>query len=126
MRAMVQKNHGRLAMIHGTWQPFQDHGMIMESFPWLIMFHDKHSMAFKEHGMAAVLKLFELYQQKLIFERKNEEFLFRTPWCLFTEVSPLKKRLHSTRFSLKSVLRCPAGQNYTFDEVIQMRSYQSI
>ena len=42
---MVQKNHGMLAMIHGTWQPFHDHGMIMESFPIVIMFHDKHSMA---------------------------------------------------------------------------------
>ena len=43
--ASVQNNHDIFFIIHGPWQLFRWHGMITESVPWLIMFHEKHFMA---------------------------------------------------------------------------------
>ena len=81
---LVQKNHGSLGMIHGTCQPFHDHCMTMGSFPWLIMFQDKHLMRLSE-----LLKVCHQNLGFCYFGKKN----FRTLWCLHTEVISPKKNI---------------------------------
>ena len=100
---LVQKNHDSLSMIHGTWQHFIDHGMIMESFPWLLMGQKN-----------CHVKTFRSVSTKFRFHKKFGIYN-RTMGCLFTKVISLKKKLHSTRLRSKSVLlRYPSGQDYTF------------
>ena len=78
----------------------------MESFPWLAMFYNKHTMACNGPWMAACQNF--QFQQDLDFLNLRNTYLK----TLFTEVAPLKKKLSS---SPKRVLfRCLSSQYNTF------------
>ena len=109
MLLLSDRSHGRLVMLQ------KNHGMIMESFPMVIMFHDKHSMACNGPWNGCDVETFQSVSVKVTLLKKTYEYKIRSLCCLFTDVTPLKEKFHSTRFSTKSVLLgCRSGQNCNF------------
>ena len=121
MLLLSDRSHGRLVMLQ------KNHGMIMESFPMVIMFHDKHSMACNGPWNGCDVETFQSVSVKVTLLKKTYEYKIRSLCCLFTDVTPLKEKFHSTRFSTKvSFLDAGLVRIVISDEGIQMRSHYSM